>query len=55
LGAFFSLNWRKEGQRVRFVPNPNVEASKGEAIAIFGHLDFVMHSGDLKQWALVVE
>jgi AAA domain len=55
LGQFFSLNWKREGQRVRFVPNANLEASKGEAVAIFGHLNFVMHSGDLRNWALVVE
>ena len=45
LGRFFSLNWKREGQRVRFVPNANLEASRGEAVAVFSHLNFVMHSG----------
>ncbi len=55
LGKFFSLRWERENQRVRFVPNPNREASQGEATAIFGHLIFVMGSGALKNWAVVVE
>jgi hypothetical protein len=28
LGKFFSLKWECENQRIRFVPNPNKEATK---------------------------
>jgi hypothetical protein len=55
LGKIFSMDWSKGGQRIRFVPNPNVEASKGEASAIFGHLNYLKNAGALRQWTLVVE
>jgi hypothetical protein len=55
LGKIFSLDWSKPNQRVRFVPSSNVEASRGEASAVFGHLNFVKSSGNLKEWCLVVE
>ncbi|HEV2225685.1 MAG TPA: hypothetical protein VGR56_02640 [Nitrososphaerales archaeon] len=55
LGRIFSMGWSKSQQRIRFVPNPNVEASKGEASAIFGHLNYLKSAGELKDWTLVVE
>ncbi len=55
LGKFFSLKWERENQRIRFVPNPNKEASQGEASAIFSHLIFVMGTGALKSWVIVTE
>jgi hypothetical protein len=55
LGKFFSVNWRREGLRIRFVPNSNVEISRAEAATIFSHLNFVKNSGALKDWCLVVE
>ncbi|HZW85163.1 MAG TPA: hypothetical protein VFE91_04595 [Nitrososphaerales archaeon] len=54
LGAIFSRDWTKGG-RIRFVPNSNVEASRGEASAIFGHLNYLKNAGQLRDWALVVE
>lgn len=55
LGRIFSMDWSKGGQRIRFVPNPNVEASKGEASAIFGHLNYLKNAGALRERTLVVE
>jgi hypothetical protein len=55
LGKFFSVNWGREGLRIRFVPNSNVEISRAEAATIFSHLNFVKNSGALKDWCLVVE
>lgn len=55
LGKFFSVAWRKEDLRIRFVPNSNVEISKAEAATIFSHLNFVKNSGVLKNWCLVIE
>ena len=54
LGALFSRKWDRGG-RFRFVSNPNVEASKGEASAIFGHLNYLKNAGELKQWVIVIE
>lgn len=54
LGEVFSMKWERP-QRVRFVPNPNVEASKGEASAIFGHLNYLKNAGALKEWTIVIE
>ncbi len=54
LGAVFSRDWTRAG-RIRFVPNPNVEASRGEASAVFGHLNYLKNAGQLKDWCLVVE
>lgn len=55
LGAIFSANWERPGQRIRFVSNPNVEASKGEASAIFGQLNYLKNSGALREWVIVME
>jgi hypothetical protein len=55
LGRFFSLRWEGENQRARFVPSPNREASRGEGTAIFAHLIFVMGSGALKDWTVIIE
>ncbi|MGD0318941.1 MAG: hypothetical protein ABSB56_04535 [Nitrososphaerales archaeon] len=55
LGKFFSLRWERQNQRIRFVPSPNREASRGEGTAIFAHLIFVMGSGALKDWAVIIE
>lgn len=55
LGRFFSVDWSKEGQRLRFVPSGNVDISKVEAATIFSRLAFEMHSGALKDWLLVIE
>lgn len=55
LGEFFSVKWEREGLRIRFVPNPNVEISRAEAATIFSHLNFVKNSGALKNWCLVIE
>jgi hypothetical protein len=54
LGEVFSMKWDRP-QRVRFVPNSNVEASKGEASAIFGHLNYLKNAGALREWAIVIE
>lgn len=55
LGAIFSMNWARADRRIRFVPNSNVEASRGEASAIFGHLNYLKNSGVLKDWVIVIE
>lgn len=55
LGAVFGADWDKPHQRIRFVSNPNVEASRGEASAIFGQLNYLKNSGALKDWVIVVE
>ncbi|MDG6967596.1 MAG: DUF87 domain-containing protein [Nitrososphaerota archaeon] len=55
LGKFFSIGWGKEDQKVRFIPNPNVEISKAEASTVFSHLNFIKNSGALKNWCLVIE
>lgn len=54
LGQIFSRKWEKGG-RFRFVSNPNVEASKGEASAIFSHLNYLKNAGALREWVIVVE
>jgi hypothetical protein len=55
LGAIFGANWGKPRQRIRFVSNPNVEASRGEASAIFGQLNYLKNSGALREWVIVIE
>ena len=45
----------REGQRVRFCPNPNLEISRAEAATVFSHLNFVKNSVDLKDWVLLVD
>lgn len=55
LGKFFSLNWEKNGQRVRYVSNPNQDAAKGEASGIFSHPLMIKNSGVLRDWVIVVE
>jgi DNA helicase HerA-like ATPase len=55
LGKFFSIRWNKEGQRLRFVPNSNVEISRAEAATIFAHLNFIKNSGELAKWVIVIE
>lgn len=55
LGRIFSMDWAKAAGRFRFVPNKNVEASKGEASAIFGHLNYLKSAGALSDWAIVIE
>jgi hypothetical protein len=55
LGKFFGLKWGREGQRVRFCPNPNLEISRAEAATVFSDLNFVKNSGDLKDWVLLVD
>ena len=55
LGGFYAIKWGRENQRLRFVPNPNVEISKAEAAAVFSHLNFVKNGGELKSWVMVVE
>ena len=56
LGAVFGMDWEKARERrVRFVSNPNVEASRGEASAIFGHLNYLKSTGALKEWVIVIE
>ncbi len=55
LGEIFSLDWAKGTRRIRFVPNSNVEASKGEASAIFGHPNYLKNAGALRNWTIVVE
>lgn len=54
LGAVFSRDWKRPG-KIRFVPNSNVEASRGEASAVFGHLNYLKNAGELRDWCLVVE
>jgi len=55
LGKFFGVDWTKENQRIRFVPNSNVEISKAEAASVFTHLNFIKNSGALKNWMIVIE
>ena len=55
LGDIFSANWGRPNQQIRFISNSNVEASKGEASAIFGQLNYLKNSGALKDWVIVVE
>jgi len=55
LGKFFSLDWAEGGQKVRFVPNSNVQISQAEAATIFSHLNFIKNGGSLKTWIIVVE
>jgi DNA helicase HerA-like ATPase len=55
LGAIFGADWGKPGQRIRFVSNSNVEASRGEASAIFGQLNYLKNSGALRDWVIVIE
>jgi hypothetical protein len=55
LGEFFGTKWGREGLRLRFVPNQNLEISKAEAATVFSHLNFIKNSGDLKDWVLVVD
>jgi hypothetical protein len=56
LGDIFGRKWEAaKHERIRFVSNPNVEASKGEASAIFGHLNYLKSAGALKDWTVVIE
>ncbi len=56
LGQFFSYEWGSaKGQRIRFIPNTNVDISKSEAATIFSHLNFIKNSGALRNWVIVVE
>lgn len=56
LGAIFGMKWEAPThKRIRFVSNPNVEASREEASAIFGHLNYLKSTGALKDWTLVIE
>jgi hypothetical protein len=54
LGGFFSYEWEK-GRAIRFVPSSNVEISKAMGKTIFGHLNFIKNSGELKNWCIVIE
>ena len=54
LGEIFSRDWIRGG-RIRFVPNPDVEASRGEASAVFGHLSYLKNAGQVHEWAIVIE
>lgn len=54
-GGVYSVNWSKPDQKVRLVPNKEVEISKIEASMIFAKLNFELHSGSLKDWCLVIE
>jgi hypothetical protein len=55
LGKFFSIKWERTGQRLRFVPNSNIQISQAEAATIFAHLNFIKNSGDLAGWVIVIE
>ncbi|MCL4340293.1 MAG: hypothetical protein JRN32_01400 [Nitrososphaerota archaeon] len=56
VGHFFSIKWEQaSGEKLRFVPNPNVQISQAEAATIFSHLNFVKNSGALKNWVIVIE
>jgi hypothetical protein len=55
LGDFFALHWDRGVQRVRFIPNSNVQISQAEAATVFSHLNFIKNSGDLNNWVIVVE
>lgn len=52
---FFSIKWKKEGQRLRFIPNSNVQISQTEMAAIFSHLNFIKTSEQLKNWLVLVD
>ena len=55
-GVFSTSLWQKESQRVRFVTNQeSVEAARGEASSIFGHLNYLKNAGKLREWVIVVE
>lgn len=47
--------WSRPGQRVRFVTDSNPDISKVEAATIFPRLAFEMHTGNLKDWLLIIE
>lgn len=48
--------WKRQGERVRFVTNQeSVEAARGEASSIFGHLNYLKNAGQLRKWVIVVE
>jgi hypothetical protein len=55
LGKFFGVKWGRPEQRIRFIPNSNLEISKAEAALVFSHLNFIKNSGDLKDWVIVVD
>jgi hypothetical protein len=56
VGVFSTPTWQKDNQRVRFVTNQeSVEAARGEASSIFGHLNYLKNAGKLKKWVIVVE
>jgi len=54
LGQFFSLNFSKPFA-VRFVPDARLELSKAQAAMVFGHLNFLKTSGQLKEAIIIVE
>jgi hypothetical protein len=55
LGGFFGLKWGRAGQRVRFVPNTNVEISRAEAATVFSHLNFIKNTGMLRTWVIAID
>lgn len=55
LSEFYGVKWSKPGQRIRLVPNKEVEISKIEASMIFAKLNFELHSGALRDWCIVIE
>jgi hypothetical protein len=55
-GVFSTTLWQREGQRVRYVTNQeSIEAARGEASSIFGHVNYLKNAGKLRDWVIVVE
>jgi hypothetical protein len=55
-GVFSTALWKREGERVRFVTNQeSVEAARGEASSIFGHLNYLKNAGQLREWVILIE
>jgi hypothetical protein len=50
------MNWRKEGQRIRFVPDQKEAiVVQSQAIPIFQRIASLSYSKDLANWVVVVE
>jgi energy-coupling factor transporter ATP-binding protein EcfA2 len=55
-GAVFALHWgKRQGERLRYCPDPNRDIAKLLVNQIVGRLFTVMPSGDLKDWVFIVD
>jgi len=53
LGKFYALDFKAEGRKLRFIPNPDVDVSKSEIAGLVSHL--VRNQKFLAHWTLVIE